>query len=271
MIIELQNGTRIDIAEYGLKRLFHYIPSLALTHNTSLVEGRGDIVVSSEYKQRTITVTLMYIVDDIYDYYLLRDQLNALFARNEAFYIIFKREHWKRYKVRLASQLSIDPAVHMNSFDVEFLMEEKCAESVGSSLDLQNKGTWDESLWGFGSGIDYDTRYNYTFNSNSFVVKNIGNELVDPRESKLDITLKGTFGSQVKITNQTTGDVFVYTGALSSTDELKLTGIRTLKNGISTLKNTNKKLLTLLPGDNSFTVEGGTVSGIVFNFNFLYK
>lgn len=271
MIIELQNGTRFDIAEYGLKRLFHYIPSLVLSHNTKTVEDRGDIVISSAYKQRTITVTLLYKVGDIYDYYLLRDQLNALFARNEAFYIIFKREHWKRYKVRLASQLSMNPAIRMDSFNVEFLMEDKYAESVGSSLDLQIKGSWDESLWGFGSGIDYDTQYNYTFNTNSFVVKNIGNELVDPRESKFDITLKGTFSNQVKITNQTTGDVFIYTGTLSSTDELRLIGIRTLKNGVSALKNTNKRLLTLLPGDNSFTVEGGTVSSIVFNFNFLYK
>lgn len=272
MIIELMNGTRIDVEKkYGIKRLFHRIPSLIVEHLTESVEGRGDLVVGTQYKQRTIPVTFMYKVSDIYGYYLLRDELNGLFARNEPFYIIFKREHYKRYKVRLSQQLAIEPAQRMKEFDVDFRMENLLAESVGTSLDLQNQGTWDSDLWGFGSGINYDAQYNYTFNSNSFVVKNIGNEKIDPRQSQLDIALKGIFNSYVQITNQTTGEVYRFNNALSSTDTLKLSGIRTLKNSLSAFKHTNHKLLTLTTGDNLITVEGGTVSSIVFDFRFLYK
>ena len=268
MIVELQDNTRIDLNNYGVKRLFHYIPSLSLSHRTQTIEGRGDMVVSSEYKQRNIRATLLFIVENIYKYYALRDELNALFARNEAFYITFKREQWKRYKVRLASQLNVDPAIHMNSFDVDFLMDEKYAESTDTSLDLQKNGAQSNLLQGL--GITTNTAYNYTFNTANFVVKNIGNALVDPREAQLDITIKGVFQSQVKMTNQTTGDVFIFTGALTANDTLKLTGVRTLKNNVSALKSTNKKLITLNPGENNFLIEGGTVTSIVFDFRFLY-
>lgn len=271
MLIELLNGTRIDIETYGLKRLFHQIPSLEVQHMLESVEGRGELVVGTQYQQRVITVKLLYIVQDIYGYYLLRDELNTLFTRSEPFYIIFKREHWKRYKVRLAQQLEIEPNQHMNSFDISFRMDDLFAESVGTSLDLQNHGEWDADLWGFGSGIDYDTQYNYTFNSNNFIVKNIGNQKIDPKQSTLDITLKGSFNSYVQIKNNTTGDVYRFNNPLSSTDTLKLTGIRTLKNSLSAFKHTNHKLLTLAPGDNPITVEGGTVDSVVFDFRFLYK
>ncbi|MDM5229640.1 phage tail family protein [Lysinibacillus pakistanensis] len=271
MIVQFSDGTTKDIQEYNLKRLFHRIPSLGMDHMFEPVEGRGDLVAGTQYKQRVITVTLLYIVQDICGYDLLRDELNALFTRDEAFYITFKREHWKRYKVRLAQQLEIDPNRHMNSFDITFRMDDLFAESFGTSLDLQNRGEWDEDIWGFGSGINYDTQYSYTFNTNSFVVKNIGNQTIDPRKSSLEITLKGTFNSFVQIKNNTTGDVYRFNNALSSTDTLKLSGIRTLKNSLSAFKHTNHKLLTLAPGDNNITVEGGTVNSVVFDFRFLYK
>ncbi|WP_445479178.1 distal tail protein Dit [Lysinibacillus irui] len=271
MIIQLLDGTTKDIQDYNLKRLFHRIPSLDVSHVTESVEGRGDLVVGTQYKQRVITVTLLYIVPDICGYDLLRDELNALFARDESFYIIFKREQWKRYKVRLAQQLEMEPNQHMNSFDISFRMDDLFAESVGTSLDLQNRGEWDADLWGFGSGIDYDTQYNYSFNSNYFVVKNIGNQKIDPKQSTLEITLKGNFNNFVQITNFTTEEVYRFNNPLSSTDTLKLSGIRTLKNSLSAFKHTNHKLLTLAPGDNLITVEGGTVDSVVFDFRFLYK
>ena len=271
MIIQFLDGTTKDIKDYNLKRLFHRIPSLEMNHMFEPVEGRGDLVAGTQYKQRVITVTLLYIVKDIFGYDLLRDELNALFARDEAFYILFKREHWKRYKVRLAQQFLIEPNQSMESFELQFRMDDLFAESVGTSLDLQNRGEWDADIWGFGSGINYDTQYKYTFYTNSFVVKNIGNHTVDPCISNLEITLKGTFGSFVQITNHTTNDVYRFSNALSASDTLKLTGIRTLKNSLSAFKYTNHKLLTLVPGDNIITVDGGTVDIAIFDFRFLYK
>lgn len=272
MIIELLDGTRIDIEEiYRVKRLFHRVPSLSFQHDIQSVDGRGGLIVNSSYTNRTISVQFLYDVDAIYGYYLLRDELNAVFAREESFYIIFKREHYKRYKVRLAEQLNIEPSPNMNSFDVEFIMENNYAESTGTSLQLQNTIGWDESLWGFGSIVDYDTKYNYTFDSNDFIVKNIGNQKIDPRESYLKITINGSFASFIQIQNNTTGEVYRFNEPLLSTDILLLDNIRTLKNNVSSFRNTNKKLISLAPGDNSFSITGGAINSVIFDFRFLYK
>ncbi|WPK12597.1 phage tail family protein [Lysinibacillus louembei] len=270
MIIELENGTRYDIANYSLKRLFHDIPSVEIAHTIQSVEGNGDIVTASNFKQRVITVRFLYIVQDIYDYYLLRDELNALFLQEKPFYIIFKREPYKRYKVRLMQQLSMEPSTHMNSFDVQFRMENLFAESVGTSLNLQSTKQWDADLWGWGMGIDWDKTYSYEHSSNHFSIENIGNALIDPRQHELEIIVKANAASYLQITNQTTGDVYKYGGTLTVNDTLVLKGIQTLKNGLSVFKETNKKLISLAPGQNIFTVEGGTIQSIAFNFRFLY-
>ncbi|WP_042470676.1 distal tail protein Dit [Bacillus ndiopicus] len=270
MIIELENGTRYDISDYSLKRLFHYIPSVELAHTIQSVEGNGDIVTASEFKQRVIAVKFLYIVQDIYDYYLLRDELNALFMRDKPFYIIFKKEPYKRYKVRLMQQLSTEPSAHMNSFDVQFRMENLFAESVGTSLDLQNRKLWDVDLWGWGMGLDWDKEYYYEHASNNFTIDNIGNAMIDPRQHELEITIKAKAASYLQITNQTTGDIYRYNGPLTTNDTLILKDVRTLKNGTSAFKDTNKKLITLAPGQNMFIVEGGTIQSIAFNFKFLY-
>ena len=57
MIIQFLDGTTKDIQDYNLKRLFHHIPSLDLNHVTENVEGRGILVVGTEYQQRVITET----------------------------------------------------------------------------------------------------------------------------------------------------------------------------------------------------------------------
>ncbi len=210
----------------------------------------------------------MYIAQDIYDYYLLRDELNELFTRDETFYIIFKREPYKRWKVKLAQQFSTEPNPRMEPFTVEFRTVDKYAESIADTSTIKE---WDVDKWGWNNTIAWEEELKYTFNSSSFTVKNLGNVPIDPREHALEIVLKGTFSSSVTITNSTTGETFQYNGALSSTDTLTLKGVRTLKNGTSVFKDTNKKILTLAVGDNSFTITGGAVSRIVFNFRFLYK
>lgn len=271
MIIELLNGTRFDIADYDLKRLFHYVPSATIDHETTSVDGGSDIITNSKLNNRTIKVELLYISQDIYDYYLLRDELNNLFMRVEPFYIIFKREPYKRWLVKTADQFEIPPHPHMQSFTVEFVTLKNYAESVGTTMDLQAFKEWDADLWGWGMGLDWDKTYQYEFTTSSFTVDNVGNAIVDPRQHELEIIIKATASSYIQLVNNTTGETYRYNGALSANDTLVIKGVRTLKNGVSAFKNTNHKLLSLTPGINAFTVTGGTIQNIKFNFRFLYK
>lgn len=256
MIIELLDGTQIDTAGYNLTRLFHYVPSLEVEHETATIEGAGTIITGTRLTNRTITVEFMYKSQTLENYYVIRDKINALFCRDDSYYIIFKREPHKRYKIRLASQFEVPPKKWAGQFTIEFITADRYAESVKTTSNITN---WNEAP------------VQYTFNTSTFNVKNFGSVKVDPRESFFEITLKGTFENGVTITNTTTGDIYKYNAKLIASDELKLTGVKTLKNNVSDFKNTNKKLITLNVGDNNFTVTGGTVTSIKFNFKYLYK
>ena len=271
MIIELLNGTRYDTSEYQLKRLFHYIPSANIVHNNSELLGRSDYITNSRLNNRVIRVEFLYITQDIYDYYILRERLNDLFMREEEFYIIFKREPHKRWLVKINSQFEINPNPKMDSFTIEFITQKFYSESVGTSLDLQNRKEWDVDLWSWDGTIDWDKNYSYTFNSNNFNVENLGNIKIEPGYYDLQINIQGEATDFLELTNTTNGDVFRYNGNLTNTDTLTLRGIRTFKNNVSVFRDTNRKLISLDVGNNDFVVTGGTINNIEFNFRFLYK
>lgn len=270
MIIEKLDGTRLDLADFDCRLLKPFIPSVSPRYSMSTIDGRAPIVTDVNFDQREIRAEILIKSRDINDYYLLRDELNALFASKEPFYIIHKKQAYKRWKVRLASSFEIKPSPRLNTFTISFICENIYAESVATSIDLQEKRTWDIGLWGYGSGINVDEEYKYSFNTNEFTVKNIGNAIVDPRESMLEISIKGAFASSFTLINRSTGEVYQFNGPLLGTDELKISGVRTFKNGVSAFKQTNKKLISLIPGDNSFSITNGTIHSIVFNFRFLY-
>jgi len=268
MIIELLNGTRFDIADYNLKRLFHYIPSASIEHNSVAVDGRSDIILNSKINNRVISVDFVYISQDIFDYYLLRDEVNALFLREEAYYIIFKNEPQKRWLVKVSNGYNLQPNQKLESFTVEFITMNAYAESIATTETLKE---WDIDSWSWDGKITWDNDINYNFVGNNFIVNNLGNVTIDPRQHQLDIYIRANANDYIQINNQTTGDIYRYNSRLSNNDNFELRGIRTVKNGTSDLQNSNRKLITLAPGNNVFSVEGGNIEGISFVFRFLYK
>ncbi|WP_427108597.1 distal tail protein Dit [Lysinibacillus xylanilyticus] len=265
----LRDGREMLMSDYSLKLLKYYIPSVSIEHQSSEVDGSdGAIFTSTRFSGRTITAKFMYKAFDYHDFKLFIADINMLFARKEYFYIIFDAEPGKRWKVRLANSYQPNELLRkVGELEIQFICENIYAESVPTTLDLKE---WDIDKWAWGMGLDWDEDLAYAFNSNDFTIKNYGNVAVDPRQNELAITLKGIFDNSVTITNNTTGDVYQFNGALSSSDELNISGIRSFKNGTSVFKQTNKKLLSLEVGDNSFSISGGTVHSIVFNFRFLY-
>ena len=273
MLIKRLNGDVIDISNFNLKRLFHYIPSAEVNHTSASVEGRSDIITDTKLNNRIITVQFLYDSQDIVDYYLLRDELNALFLREEAFYIIFKKEPHKQYLVKTNSQFSIPPNPHMEAFEVEFITLNTYGEFVFSTGELTSK-EWDVDQFGWNGIIDWDSENlpQYTFTERNFTVLNLGNVAIDPRQSYLRIELRG-IGPATSITNNTTGDVYTFTDSLTSSDTLILQGVQTFKNDISSFRNTNRRIITLAPGENDFFVGGlsGGLQSISFDFRYLYK
>lgn len=268
MIIEQLDGIRHDVEDYGIKRLFHIIPSAEIKSEKSSVSGFGEVITDTTIDQRTIPVEFGFKVVNIFDYYLLRDELNALFLRDEEFFIIFKREPYKRWKVKLHEQFTIPPNAMGGKFTVSFRTVQKYAESIATT---SSKKEWDEDVWWWNGAITWDDPLAYSFNTNNFNIVNLGNAKIDPRMMDVEIVITATAASYIQINNRTTGDEYRYNGALTANDTLVLKGIRTFKNSLSVFGSTNKKLLTLAPGLNDIQITGATVQNVSFNFRFPFK
>lgn len=269
MIIQELDGTVIDTSKFNLKRLFHHVPSANINHDSASVEGRYDELYNSKLNNRNIRVEFLYDTEDIYDFYLLRDQLNDIFMRVNPFYIIFKKEPYKRWLVKTANQFEVPPNPHMQSFVVEFITLNAYAESIISTGDFPLK-EWDVDKFAWNGTIEWDSDYSYSFNQPTFTVINAGNVKIDPRNSDLKIDVIAN-GNKLGLRNLTNGDYYEFNGRLTEEDILTVEGVRTFKNNVSSFSQTNKKLISLEPGENKFAVENADLISVNFDFKFLYK
>lgn len=250
------------------------VQPISFSRTLEKVDGRrGLIETSTMIESRKINATFQIDGYDATDFDMTRDAIYALFNPADEFYIVRDLQPGKRYKVKVSNLTGVeyeDGSLEDGGFEVEFEMFQPFAESIGTSLQLQNAKEWDVGLWQWAQGIDGDTTYQYEFNTNNFIVKNFGNVLIDPRENELEITIKAIASSYLEIKNITTGDIYRFNGSLTSGDTLILKGIQTFKNGVSAFGKTNTKLLSLTVGDNIFAVSGGTLISAAFNFRPLY-
>lgn len=275
MLITFLDGRQFDIADVGLKRLYHHVPPLQVIRESVQIPGRsGTIATEHSYGERIITATLLYEVSDIHDFDLMRDQLNDKLVQKEKFYITFKREPYKRFLVSAHGQFELPIDKQMEQFDVQFYCEHVFAESVGTCRDLV-KRDFDSALWGWGSGINSDIEYAYTFSDTRFVVHNIGTAAVDVNEGhELIINVRGTFPGGFSFTNADGNCTYRYTGTVANGEVITMRNFQTFKNGISDFKNAmTSDIMQLAPGENNFIFyeQNGSLESITFDFRFYYK
>ncbi|MGW9816642.1 phage tail domain-containing protein [Staphylococcus cohnii] len=136
-------------------------------------------------------------------------------------------------------------------------------ESSGYSGLVEKYGTAD------GLHVDY---LKYTFTETTFKVWNGGNVTVDPRNMMLNIRLyRLVTDGGFTMTNKTTGEVFKYTAPRTG-NTVDLNGVKVLVgHAENRLRETNRKFISLAPGENEITISGGTVDDIQFDFPFYYK
>src|SRR5699024_1262774 len=137
-----------------------------------------------------------------------------------------------------------------------------------------NPYEWDVDLWQWGQGIPFgDVDYSYS-NRSRFNIYNAGNITVDPRKVYMDllITIQAVTNNYIEIQNKTTNETYRYDGKLTANDTLRVDGIRSTKNSLAVFRDTNKKLITLVPGDNEIEILGASkIENISFDFKFDYN
>ena len=105
----------------------------------------------------------------------------------------------------------------------------------------------------------------------SFSVYNAGNVTIEPESMYLNIGMRYvTTSGGFKIRNETTGEEHI----INSSHErrhLRLNGMVVTSGNLNNFRNTNRRFISLSPGDNKFTVSGGTFEEIEIDFKYLYK
>ena len=124
--------------------------------------------------------------------------------------------------------------------------------------------------YGMADGINVDY-LPYKFTGNEFTVWNGGNVTIDPRNMMLNIKLNyvKTEGN-LQIENLTTGEVFIYKDRIEN-HHLILEGVKTKVGLYNQLRNTNRKFLSLVPGENKIKISNGTFDSINIDCPFYFK
>lgn len=260
-------------------------------------EGRpGRINYYSEDDYRTITLTIEATAEDMQDVAHLRDAVNELFD-GEMFIremrikdIKVEYEHpgertgelqldspeyvnGKQIKVAQVNNIEIDDTTLRSTFTVEFeTVELPYYESIYTTLDLHDNG-YDAFVekYGLVDNID-DEKVQYRFTTNNFTVYNAGNVTVEPESMMLYIRASSLNSTgNFTIRNKTTGEEIILNRS-SAGSHFTIDGMVISLGGITNIfRDTNKRFISLAPGDNRFDITGATFDEIRFDFKYLYK
>ena len=264
--IEKLDGSRYDLKSFGLIPLVFTVESPAPRHSNEVVEGRdGHLDLGTTFEGRTMRCTFLMRATDHHDYLLLRDEVFRLFDARTFFYIIDKYEPRKRWLVKTAAMFTPERVnLRDGSIEIPFQSPSPYAESYGTTLD---PFTFTAEKWQVGQGVIAEDLV-YAHNITEFQIYNGSDIPINPREIPLKIKYQGA-SQNLMITNKTTGDEWKFNGNTGANDTLLLDGVRSLKNGLTVFGQTNRKLLSLAPGYNSFKVTG-TVGSFLLSFDFRF-
>lgn len=247
--VQKLNGQMIDLDELGIRTRDFIVHSPSYIHTFEEVEGMDGVIdLGTKTGPRQITCLFRFIADDWIDFGQKRDEIFNLFESKEPFYLIEKRNLFKRWLVKVADSYEIPQRNVFGNFEINFVAIKGYAESIGTSIQAKTFEHLQELPVTY---TDYQNIY-----ATKFKIYNPG-QLIDPRNPNhyLKITYKGN-SENLRIRNLTTGDEWAYNGVSNPEDVIVLEGIRSTKNGLSIFRQTNKRLITLAHGWNEFEISG---------------
>lgn len=104
----------------------------------------------------------------------------------------------------------------------------------------------------------------------NFTVYNAGNVTVEPESMFLHIFVVSATGDYITIKNNTTGETFTLNRKMTAR-HIQVNGMIVTDGTTQVFRDTNKRFISLVSGDNNITVTGATFSEIRFDFKYLYK
>jgi phage-related protein len=263
LIIEHLNGNIYSLIDLGISIVSFKIGTPTMRNHYEEIDYRDGLINNgTTYGERTISSSFEFASKDHFDFPQVRNQLFKVFVSKDPYYITDTREPHKRWLVKPGSFTPEQVVILVGKFDIDFTCLFPYAESTITTLNPAQ-------LEGF-TQMSAPGEIFYRFTTNSFSIWNEGDIPIDPRTQPLIITFKGA-SSGLRIKNLTSGDEWVYQSNTIADDTIRLDGIRSFKQDVSIFGQTNKKLIILVPGWNSFEITGATSPfEISFDFRFYY-
>lgn len=231
----------------------------------------GEIPLGKKRLSRKLTARFFFRGYDAIDYKVLRDEIIATLHPIKNFYVVDEDIPGKRWLVDVDAQSVKRINRVAGEWEVTFYCAKGLAESIGTTLD---PFTYDAGVWAYGMGLQEDPALqDYIHSSTEFDIYNAGTEVVDPCESELLITITSTTATStnLRLRNNTTGELWQYVGTLNAGDTITINKVESKRNGTNIDGQTNLDLISLATGINKFTVTGITgVFEISFKFRYLY-
>lgn len=124
--------------------------------------------------------------------------------------------------------------------------------------------------YGMADGIHVD-HLKYRYDKNEFTVWNGGNVTVDPRNMDLKIRIAfGTSNGTVRVDNLTTGEFITFSRPVVN-DHLDFFGTKVLLGATNRLRDSNRKFISLVPGENKIKISNIDFRFCTFDFPYYYK
>ncbi len=224
---------RLDMDALGLLGLKLQIPSPSYRTISQEMDGRSGVTVMDRFLQpRNLLAEFVTMADDYKGSLKLRDNLYRLLGNGKRFFVAESEIPNKRWRVYLDEWTPERHNVKVHTFEVPLL----CEDGFSETPNLIRR----------------------SYSTASFRFNNEGDIAIDPRiHSETQIEFSGA-STNLRIRNNTTGEEWSWTGTTSSGDKILLSGVKSLKNGVSIFGQTNKKLLTVIPGWNNFQLIGAS-------------
>ena len=259
----------------GVKPLDIFVSSVNKRRLTEEFEGRtGTLNYGYDYGERSVDLSLWLEAHDTIDYRLIRNELYAFFDTHDVFYIEETRVPSRVLKVTI-DESYIPERINQTHSSVEIscrTLDSVFWESKYTTLELHDTGySATAEKYGLVDNID-DEKVKYRFTENTFAVYNAGNVTVEPESMYLELLFYYCTIPDGKMTvkNLTTGDVLEI-NSVENRMHIKQSGMKLTIGAVQRFRDTNRRFISLAPGDNQFEITGATFDEARFDFKYYFK
>lgn len=260
----------------GVKPLDLFVSSIEKERKEQQIDGIPGVVdYGFNYKQRDASMTFwLRHFHGEHDYFLMKSEIDSMFDSHD--YIYVSHNALPSRVIKLTVDGSYEPERITGSMYANLEVDARITglpfwRTKYTTQEIESSGySAIAEKYGMADGIHLDNS-KYRFDKNEFSVWNGGNVTVDPRNMDLKIRIAyGTSNGTVKVENLTTGEFITFSRPVIN-DHLDFFGTKVLLGATNRLRDSNRKFISLVPGENKIKISNIDFRFCTFDFPYYYK